>query len=226
VSAAAGFTVKSGWATAVLVTGSVAAIRVIDSRRIDLSDPALPASRQPYHAGFGTARSAGAGLSTLVAAVERFGRASVIDAIGRYQRDGHQVRGVGIVVGSLIDPDTIANAHIRIHALEGRLFRQVVADAAAHRQLPCSIWRERDLYAAAALALGRREDALRRVLKECGDTAGGTWRSEEKAAALAAWLVVANAVGGRGSQVREPQSGPSVEDGGRRLKRKRRNGSG
>src|SRR5262245_57686003 len=65
--AAIGVTVKSGWACVVLVAGSAARPRVIDSRRIELSDPAIPESRQPYHAGFGTARSAGADRARLVA---------------------------------------------------------------------------------------------------------------------------------------------------------------
>jgi hypothetical protein len=194
VSEAVGFTVKSGWASAVLVTGSAAAVQVIDTRRVDLSDPALPESRQPYHAGTGTARPAGPELSRLVASIERFGRASVIDAIDRYRDAGHRLRGIGIVVGSLIDPDTIANDHIRIHALEGRLFRHIVEAAAAERDLPCCIWRERDLYAAAARGLRRHETELRRALKACGETVSGSWRAEQKAAALAAWLVLTGLV--------------------------------
>jgi hypothetical protein len=190
---AAGFTVKSGWASTVLVTGSATSIQVIDTRRIELSDPAVPESRQPYHAGFGTARASGVELSRLVSAVERFGRESVTGTIDRYRRDGHQLRGLGIVVGSTIDPDTIANAHIRIHALEGRLFRQIVEAAAAERQLPCWIWREKELYAVAAAALHRQESSLRKVLTACGDRSSGSWRAEHKAAALAAWLALARA---------------------------------
>lgn len=192
--AAVGFTVKSGWASAVLVTGSAEFVRLIDSRQVDLSDPALPESRQPYHAGLGTARSGGPELSRLVASVERFGRDSVTDAIDAYQRARHQLLGIGVVVGSMIDPDTIANAHIRIHALEGHLFRRVVEDAAAHRHLPCSIWRERDLYAVATRVLRQRESELRRLLKVCGDPAQGPWRAEQKAAALAGWLVLSELV--------------------------------
>jgi len=188
---AAGFTVKSGWASTVLVTGSAASIQVIDSRRIELSDPAIPESRQPYHAGFGTARASGAELSRLIAAVERFGRESVTGTIDRYRRDGHQLRGLGIVVGSTVDPDTIGNAHIRIHALEGRLFRQIVETAAAERQVRCWIWREKELYAIAAGSLHRQESNLRKVLTACGDSSAGSWRAEHKAAALAAWLVLA-----------------------------------
>jgi hypothetical protein len=53
--------VKSGWASVAHLCGPVESPRVVDSRRVDLNDPANPAipeSRQPYHAGFTTARPA------------------------------------------------------------------------------------------------------------------------------------------------------------------------
>jgi len=52
--AAAGFTVKSGWACAVLIGGTPAGPRLVDSRRVEISDPGIPDAKQPYHAGFGT----------------------------------------------------------------------------------------------------------------------------------------------------------------------------
>jgi hypothetical protein len=189
--ATVGFTVKSGWASVVLMAGPAAAPRVVTSCRVELSDPAIPESRQPYHAGFGTARSAGPALSKLVAGVKRFGRKSVSDLIRQYQAGEHEVSGAGMVVGSLIDPKSIANDHIRIHALEGQLFRGVVQDAASRSHVPCSVWRERDLYASAAVVLKRPEPALRDELKAIGTGVAGAWRAEQKMAALAAWLVLA-----------------------------------
>jgi len=189
--AAIGFTVKSGWASAVLLAGPAISLRVLDSRRIDLSDPAIPESRQPYHAGFGTARAASPELSRLVDAVKRFGRRSVTDAIRRYRAAGHPVQGAGVVVGSLIDPSLIANDHIRIHALEGQLFRGVVQDATRRSRLSCAIWRERDLHARAAGLLELPERALRDALVALGRGVAGPWRAEQKVAALAAWLVLA-----------------------------------
>ena len=94
--AAVGFTVKSGWACAVLLTGSADAPEVVDCRRIELSDPDVPESRQPYHDGFGTARAEGRELTRLVTSVERFGRKSVTGLIRGYT-DGHRLRGVGVV---------------------------------------------------------------------------------------------------------------------------------
>ena len=189
--AAVGFTVKSGWAAAVLVTGSPASPRVADSLRIELSDPALPDARQPYHDGFGTARGAGSELNQLLRSVRRFGRKSVAAVLKKCASSGHPLAGAGIVVGSLIDPEKIANDHIRIHALEGRLFRTVVEDAVVAEPLPCSTWCARDLYAAAADALGMPEPRLRATMKALGRNVRGSWRAEQKDAALAAWLMLA-----------------------------------
>lgn len=190
--AALGITIKSGWASAVLLCGSPTLPRVADSRRIHLSDPAIPKSRQPYHAGFGTARKSGPELSRLVASVQQFGRHSVTELIRDYRTAGHELRGAGIVVGSLIDPDRIANDHIRIHALEGQLFRRVVEGAAARRKLACLIWRERDLYRLAAETLKQPEQDLRSRLTTLGRELSGPWRAEQKAATLAAWLVLSD----------------------------------
>ncbi len=188
---AIGFTVKSGWASAVVVGGTRALPKVLEARRLDLGDPAVPDSRQPFHAGFGTARPQGADLSRLVASVERFGRQSVTRFIQDLRDAGHRPRGAGIVVGSVNDPAGIANAHIRIHALEGQLFRHIVEDAATRGSLACHLWRERDLYAAAAALLKKPEPELRTMLGGLGRSVDGPWRTEQKAAALAAWLVLA-----------------------------------
>jgi hypothetical protein len=186
-----GFTVKSGWACAVLLIGPASSPRVMDSRRVELSDPAVPESRQPYHAGFGTARKADQSLSRLVTSVKRYGRRSVTELIRHYQTLGPSVRGAGVVVGSLIEPERIANDHIRIHALEGRLFRSVVNDAAKTEGLSCSIWRERDLYGVAANRLKLPEKRLRDTLAALGRETAGGWRAEQKMATLAAWILLA-----------------------------------
>jgi hypothetical protein len=108
---------------------------------------------------------------------QAFGRRSVTDVIRQFQT-GHQLRSIGVVVGSLIDPDRIANDHIRIHALEGRLFRSVVEDAAAVSRLRVRIWRDRDLYALAAAAFQQPGQTLRGTPVSVGRTVAGPWRAE------------------------------------------------
>ena len=185
---------KSGWAAAVLVSGTAAAPRVSDSRIVELGDPNVPETRQPYHAGFGTARKAGRELSRLLDLVQRHGTQSVSATIAAY-RDGHRLSGAALVVGSTIDPDGIANEHIRIHALEGKLFRTVIQDVVTSRGVACRILRQRDLYSFAARALQRSEQGLGNALVELRPAGRVAWRAEQKDAALAAWVVLSTAGG-------------------------------
>jgi hypothetical protein len=191
MSSALGFTIKSGWACAVVLDGSGQTPQLVTSRRIELSDPADAHGRQPYHAGSGTARKPGPQLEKLIASVEKFGSQSVDAFIREHQKAGRQFAGAGIVVGSLVDPAQIANDHIRIHALEGQLFRGIVKAATDRRRVVSSMWRERDIYELAATRLKRSESDLRETVAHFGRSVGGPWRAEHKAAALAAWLVIA-----------------------------------
>jgi hypothetical protein len=188
--AAVGFTVKSGWASAVLLLRTGRSLRVGDCSTVLLADPDVEESRQPYHAGFGTARAAGPGLSRLLVSVRRFGRTSMNRLLRQYAADGHEVCGAGVVVGSLVDPRTIGNDHIRIHALEGQLFRTVVQASLSKRGVKCSVWRDRDLFGIAGERLRRTEGALKSAVADLGRSVPGSWRAEQKAAALAAWIVL------------------------------------
>ena len=182
---------KSGWATAVLLVGPARAPHVADRRVIELSDPVVPSSRQPYHAVMGASRAAGAKLEQhLRKVVERVTRRSVGVLLREYRTAGHDVRAAGLVVGSTIDPARIANDHIRAHALEGQLFRVVLADAAGSFELPCTVVVEREAYTEAARVLRRSPGDLKRAVAGFGRSLGGPWRADEKTAAAAAWMVL------------------------------------
>jgi hypothetical protein len=184
MTAAIGFTVKSGWAAAVLVEQASGGIRVLDSRRVELSDPDVPEARQPYHEGFATMRRSGPVLSRLLRSVRRFGQSSVESALNSARRQRQELAGAGVVVGSLIDPATIANV------MEGQLFREVVTQAALAQGLTPVVWRDRDLMATAVTLLKHSDAVLRRRLSDCGESAPKPWRKEQKSAALAAWLIL------------------------------------
>lgn len=188
---ALGLVVKSGWAYAVLLRGPAGAPAVLDGRRVELCDPRNPASRQPYHDGFSKARDEGPELERLVTSVRHFGRAAMTCLLDDIRATARHLRGTAVVVGSLADPDGLTNAHIRIHAREGQLFREVAQSALSQMQLPSSIWRERDLYKAAVQRLERPEAVIRETLAALGRTVAPPWRAEQKAAALGAWLVLA-----------------------------------
>src|SRR2546429_9199275 len=98
--AAVGFRVKSGWATAVLLVGPARAPRVADRRVIELSDPAVPTSRQPYHAVMGAAPARGAKLERrLRGVVARITRRSVRRVFRAGPGAGDRGAGGGLSVG-------------------------------------------------------------------------------------------------------------------------------
>ncbi len=192
MTASLGFRVKSGWAAAVLLAGPSDSPHVVDHGIVELADPAMPASRQPYHGGRGREERDGRKIARRVAGIRRFARRSVADLIKRYRTAGHRLRGVAVVAGSDIEPERIGNPHIRAHAAEGKLFRTVLEDGARRAALPCLTVLERDLFAQAVEALGRPAPDLKRVVTSLGRgrVGRGGWRAEQKAATLAAWLVL------------------------------------
>lgn len=186
-----GFRVKSGWATAILLGGTPQSPQAIFRRIVELSDAGVPETRQPFHAGMGTLEEDEAKIRRRTAMIQRAATRSIADLLGRCRQGGFQVRRAGLVVGSQIDPATIANAHIRAHAFEGRLFRTVLEDALKAHGVSCSVVTEREIYGRAAEQLILTESKLKRALADFGGALDGPWRAEEKLAALAGWLAMA-----------------------------------
>ena len=192
VGAAVGLRVKSGWATAVLLVGPVQSPRAVSRSVVDLSDEGDPDSRQPYHAVLEMNENDGSKLlKRLEKVVERVTNRSVTDLLKDYRNTGNEVRAAGMVVGSLGDPASIASDHIRAHALEGHLFRTALESALRGCGLECSVIVEREAYSKAAGVLGKSSEDLKQMLSELGRQVGGPWRSDEKMAALVAWMALA-----------------------------------
>ncbi|MEO8450347.1 MAG: hypothetical protein ABI647_11180 [Gemmatimonadota bacterium] len=183
-----GFRVKSGWAAVVLLRGPASSPTVLDARRIDLADPKELASVQPYHEGFGKAQPDQRIVTRLVRLVERCAERNIAELIAGYRKSGHTPRRAAVVGASATDPATISNPHIRIHALEGQLFRRVVGDALTASGIPWDAVLEQELEAEAPPLLGQPWASLRRRVTELGSPNGGPWRAEQKSAGLAAWL--------------------------------------
>jgi hypothetical protein len=187
-AASLGFRVKSGRAIAVLLVVSTDSLYVLDRREINLCDPAVPQSRQPYHAKMGTLQTNEATIKRLRSVVMEAAEQSASELLKDYGVRGHPVHTAGLVVGSETDPTTITNTHIRAHAHEGQLFRTALEEALRLLGLPYLVFVERKIYAGAAKTLNRPEEDLKRILAGLGRRKSGPWRSDEKIAALAAWL--------------------------------------
>lgn len=191
IAAALGFRVKSGWATAVLLAGPAGAPTVTERSQVALSDPALPHSRQPYHAETGVAQTDSAVLAGLIEIVQRCARRSVAQLLDRHRAAGYRLLGAGIVVGSDAPPEGITNPHIRAHACEGRLFRKALEDGLREGDVLCSVVVERTLYRTAAALLNGSEASVKQAATALGRGRFRGWRSDDKAATVAAWLVLA-----------------------------------
>jgi hypothetical protein len=182
-----GFRVKSGWAAVVLIANSKKAPAVIDSRVIELADPGVSGSRQPYHAGFGTEQTDAAKVTRLVRGIERFSRRTIAALLDEY-REQHRLRSAAVVVASLTDPATIANRHMRAHASEGRLFRTVLVDGLEHCGMTVRVVLEREVYELLGNVLRRSPSRAKTRVAALGEGVG-RWRAEQKVAAAGAWLV-------------------------------------
>ncbi len=183
-----GFRVKSGWAVSVLISGSARSPHLCESEPINLSDPRNPEMRQPYHAAMGVLETETTKLKRRMQSVRQATEKSVVDLLKRCTDRGYKVRRAALVVGSVIDPASIANPHIRAHALEGRLFRTTLETALQSRGIQCTIFIEPDTYAAASKLLGQSRTQIQRTLAHLGRSVNGPWRADQKLAALAAWM--------------------------------------
>ena len=187
---ALGFRVKSGYAIAVALSGAAAAPRILARCLVQLSDPAVPETRQPYHDGFYKQQNDPRELARRTAIVRRCARREVTALLKDECFSGLPCRGAGLVVGSVIDPAKVGNLHIRAHASEGQLFRTVLAEALSARKIRCDVTVEKTLAVTAAKRLKRSNAEITRTVAALGKTLGGTWRAEEKAACTAAWMAL------------------------------------
>ena len=180
---AVGFRVKSGFAIAVTLEGPASAPSVVSRRVIEMSDSAVPETRQPYHDGFYRTEEDAREIARRVKIVKRCATQSIAALL----KDTGATRA-GLIVGSLIEPEKVGNPHIRAHASEGRLFRTVLEDALTSRGVRCEVIVEKKLPARSAEGLRRPAREIARTLDGFGKVLGSPWRADEKAAATAAWL--------------------------------------
>jgi hypothetical protein len=169
--AALGIRSHSGWAVVVAATSS----GILDRRRIQIADPAIPGSCQPFHAAEGLpfdqaetlihkCRESSLLLATraLSACLDyKVDRAAILFASGR----------------PLPDLDAILRSHALIHTAEGQFFREILVSACEQCGLPVLRIKERDL----------PDNPL---VTELGRSLGPPWRQDEKRATLAAWAAL------------------------------------
>ncbi|HZM88221.1 MAG TPA: hypothetical protein VFF31_16975 [Blastocatellia bacterium] len=188
-----GLRAKTGRAIAVVLGGPIDAPQVLKRMEIKLADPGYPETSQPYHEVLDLPwDKAQTAVRKIASRIEKKAAKEIARLVREAQAEGAVVCGVGIVGAGDRNLEKIGSTHIRAHAAEGVLFRAVLETGAAANDLPNKRFDERGLDQTAESQLRLSSAKIKAHLSEMGRAAGSPWRADEKAAATAAWLVLAN----------------------------------
>jgi hypothetical protein len=186
-----GFRAKTGKAIAVALTLQDSRPSYLARWEVSLCDPQFPETAQPHHAVMEMPWSeAQRAVAPLEAQIETIAGERLSVLLAEIKAPRRRVGGVG-VVGSPDRPlERIGNRHMRAHAAEGILFRRVLEVAASRHNLRCRSFSDRDFEQLAVSGLGQSASQLQQMMAALGRSAGKPWRTDERAAAMAAWLVL------------------------------------
>jgi hypothetical protein len=190
-NAAIGLKAKTGRAIAVVLSGRVNAPQLVSRSEVSLTDPNMPATFQPYHEVMELPwKESQRKVKPFVHAIERVATEALAKLIHELRAQGLTVAGVGVTGSADRDLSKIGNYHIRAHAAEGMLFRQVLEHAAQSHKLSCRTFPEKTLSTQATAELQVTVAQLNNQLKSIGQLAGPPWRTDQRTAATAAWLML------------------------------------
>jgi hypothetical protein len=196
-TATLGFRAHSGWAAVVAIGGTPAAPRALDRRRIVLTGARLP--KQPYHAAEPLALSRARELLDRCEEDSRRLAGEELRNVADFLRaQGLRVRAAALLLAAnrpLPDLAGILASHALIHAADGEHFREAVRRAARELEIPLLEVREKDLLARASATLRLAPEEVTRRAAEIGKALGPPWTQDQKLAAVAAWLALADPPG-------------------------------
>jgi len=98
--------------------------------------------------------------------------------------------------GPLPPLSQILASHALIHAAEGEFFREAFSKACADLDVAVTGFRERDLDECVQTAFGKAAARMRQQISTLGRSLGPPWTTDQKTAALAALIVLAQLKGG------------------------------
>jgi hypothetical protein len=167
---------------------------VVDRRRCTLLDPDLP--RQPYHAAEGLTSGEAEALVARVGTAAREGARSalavLVDDVARAGSEPDRWTLAALTVragGTRSLPDTVAGvlaSHAAMHAAEGQLYRDALAEAAADMGLDVVVYGRGEELADASTALGTDAGTVAELVAALGRSIGPPWQKEHRHAAAAA----------------------------------------
>ncbi len=202
-SCAIGIRVHSGWGALVAITGNDAGIEVIERRRVEIINPRAPGTAQPFHyAERQEISEARAHVARCADSSKRLALEALRQVISALRGRDYKVAGVAILLSSarpLPAFEKILESHALIHAAEGEFFRQAFRDAAEALELPVTGIRERELQAQLDAVFGKATPGLQQQVAGLGRSLGPPWTTDQKTAALAAAILLAQTARGTGA---------------------------
>jgi hypothetical protein len=215
--AAIGVRMHSGWGVLVTVANRAGVVDVIDRRHIAIAAPGVPGAKQPYHFAENLDILEGEKfLGNCSATAERLASAALAELVGELRDRHYCVVGAAILLASgrpLPPLSKILASHALIHAAEGEFFREAIWKACEDLDLVIAGFRERNLDEFVRTAFGEAATRVWQQISTLGRSLGPPWTKDQKTAALAALVVLANKGRARQSSLRSGRSNFQPESG-------------
>lgn len=199
ILAAIGIRVHSGWGALVAISGKDEAIDVLERRRIEIIDARVPGAAQPYHfAEKLDIREAEKHIAKCAAMAATMALAGVQEFVKDLHDRGYHAVTAAILLSSgraLPALERILASHPMIHTAEGEFFRRAFRESCETMKIAVIGIRERELDPRAELAFGKAAPRVKKRIDVQGCSMGPPWTADQKAAALAAAIVLSEAPG-------------------------------
>src|SRR5215831_9386926 len=193
--AAIGVRVHSGWGALVAVAGQNGAEEIIERRKVVIIDSKKQGAAQPYHYAEKMELPAAERHITQCAIDSKRLAGEALDHISaELLNRGYSLAGAAILLSSarpLPPLDEILASHALIYTAEGEFFRQAFRHAFENLEIPVIGIRERELNERAQKAFGKLAAQIHKNINGMGRILGPPWTQDEKTAALAAAIVLA-----------------------------------
>jgi hypothetical protein len=194
-SAAIGIRVHSGWGALVAMSGQHGSEEIIERRKIVIIDPKAAGVTQPYHyVEEMELRAAERHLAKCAAESRRLALEALRQLSAQLRERSYSLVGSAILLSSarpLPDLDEVLGSHALIHTAEGEFFRHAFRQALERLEIPITGIRERELDDCAQKVFGKDASGIHQRIDGMGRSLGPPWTKDEKTAALAAAIVLA-----------------------------------
>ena len=194
--AAVGFRVHSGWSALVAVSFEEDGPIVLSRERVHLVETFIYKFRQPYHtAERMPLEKARTFVDASLVEAKRLAGSALRSTQKELGNKGYELARGALLLASgrkLPDLESILRSHALIHTADGEHFREALRHACADCGVEIACIKERELLDRGMKTLRTKRERLLRRLTELGTGFGSPWTQDEKYAALAAWLVLAD----------------------------------